>query len=91
MTCTPFRTPSGGAGFVCGRTRKRPERCQVIACKNEHAFLCDWPDKAKASGTCDKRLCRECTTREGDKDYCPLHAKERREAAARAGKYLPRN
>lgn len=77
MGCTrvSFQMSDGAraTGFVCtGRTRAR--RC--LFCGHKPAdLLCDWKVPGKKSGTCDRPMCLQCSTKPAEgKDLCPTHA-----------------
>lgn len=78
MPCEPIRaqlqdgTPI--VGVVCTRG-VRAKRC--VNCGKAADRLCDWKlTGPKAGKTCDRPVCRSCTTRPApDKDLCPAHAR----------------
>lgn len=84
MACNHVPIPGGGVAIVC--TSDRPKRC--TACGKRADRLCDWKVKGRRSGTCDKPMCRRCSTNpqeDREKDLCPEHADAyRRWRAARA-------
>ena len=70
MVCTVVPMPNGGNAIVCGPA----PRCK---CGNRATLLCDWKVPENKSGTCDAKLCKECTSSPApDKDLCPAHAAE---------------
>ncbi|MBB5715426.1 hypothetical protein FHS94_002272 [Sphingomonas aerophila] len=83
MPCQHVSMPGGGTAIVC--TSRTRQRC---ACGRPATLLCDWTVERQRSGTCDKPLCRTCSTSPApDKDLCAAHATEfTRWAAARAAK-----
>lgn len=58
----------GYKAIVCTRGA-RPIKC---ACGARANLLCDFPIDANGR-TCDKGICEEHTTKNGDLDYCALH------------------
>ena len=56
-----------------------PEEDRCEFCGKESTLLCDMPrmtvvtsvDFTRRVLTCDKRICRECTTRVREFDFCP--------------------
>lgn len=71
MTCTVVTLPTGERAIVCTTTRRR--RC---ACGRQAPLLCDWKVPARTSGTCDRPICRTCSTSPAEgKDLCPDHAR----------------
>lgn len=71
MSCHHYRSPDGTVNaIVCTKSRSRC--CSV--CGKRAGILCDFPDAARRSLTCDKPLCRGCA-RLGPRgqDYCPSH------------------
>lgn len=67
MACEHVTMPGGGTAIVCG-TRHR------CACGRRATLLCDWKVPTKKSGTCDRPLCRWCTTSPSEgKDLCREH------------------
>ena len=68
MACEHVSMPRGGTAIVCGTRR----RC---ACGRKATLLCDWKVESKKSGTCDKPICKWCTTVPAEgKDLCRAHA-----------------
>lgn len=64
MTCHRI-----GNAIVCTPTK----RCK---CGRRATLECDWKVPTRASGTCDKPICKRCTfSPAADKDLCPAHAK----------------
>jgi len=58
--------------IICSRGH-RPIRCK---CGKPGNLLCDYPITGGEQGrTCDKGICETHTTKIGDLDYCPVHAK----------------
>ena len=55
----------------------KEERCSF--CGKQATLLCDMPsmsivtsiDFKRTVFTCDKNICKDCTTRVGEFDYCP--------------------
>ena len=67
MTCHHVRLPGGTGAIVCGPTR----RC---SCGKPADLLCDWKVPTRASGTCDKPICRRCAASPArGKHVCPAH------------------
>ncbi len=61
-------------GIACGRGRRVPA-CSN-RCGRDGTQLCDYPLTGKQAGhTCDRRICKTCATKDGEKDFCPPHAK----------------
>lgn len=85
MTCTIVRALDGSRAIVC--SRRKTTRC---GCGQVAPLLCDWKVPGKRSGTCDRPVCRSCTTSPApDKDLCPEHAAQFAAwAAARRGKAM---
>ena len=61
------------------------QRCSICgALRAKAEFLCDMPiakiwntiDFNRAIQTCDKKLCRKCTTRVNGFDFCPVCIKK---------------
>jgi len=73
MPCQTVKLANGETAIVCtGRRRQR--KC---ACGNPATLECDFPTPHKASGTCDKPLCKRCAVRVGPNlDHCPDHPRE---------------
>jgi hypothetical protein len=79
MPCVPFEK-DGMRGFVCG-PRQKPKPCPCGSGKPA-TQLCDGQVEG---GTCDKPLCKACTTSpEAGKDFCPDHAPAAPVKAAKA-------
>lgn len=86
MTCTHTRLPDGTAAIVCSGPRTK-----FCSCGKPADLLCDWKVPTRASGTCDKPICRHCAARPArGKDICPAHTPALREwqraQAAREGR-----
>jgi hypothetical protein len=61
--------------IVCG-SRPRLMLCRCGSGKLPD-LLCDWKVPTKRSGTCDAKLCADCSDKPAaDKDLCPQHAAE---------------
>ena len=74
MPCSPVKLPDGTFVLV-HHEKPRPRACSVCKRKTSEYRLCDYPVTGFARKTCDAVLCSACTDRrEGNKDYCPLHA-----------------
>lgn len=72
MACNQVQLPDGSRAIVCGRERRQ----LCIECGRSATLLCDWKVPEHRSGTCDKPICRSCTTSPApDKDLCPTHAR----------------
>lgn len=70
MTCQHVRLPDGTPAIVCG-SKPRAPRC---SCGKPADLLCDWRVPTRASGTCDKPICRRCAASPArGKDICPAH------------------
>lgn len=66
------RQIDGMTVIVCARGDRR----QACRCGRPSTRLCDWPLRGKAEGrTCSAPLCDRCTSRRGEVDHCPAHAK----------------
>ena len=86
VPCETVTLPGGQTAIVCSRGRSRIKKCGV--CGRLSSRLCDF--KVGPSGTCDKPLCMQCTTRlPGDKDACPEHAQACLDACRRLGVEVP--
>lgn len=69
MACEHVTMPAGGRAIVCSSR----QRCD---CGRNSTLLCDWIVSGKKSGTCDKPICRWCTTSPAaGKDLCRAHAR----------------
>lgn len=70
MACENVTLPNGGRAIVCGTRGRRPIKC--CQCGRPGDRLCDWKVEG---GTCDKPICRGCSTSpKRGKDLCPAHA-----------------
>lgn len=68
-----------GGGFAHVRMSKTPAK-KCFVCGKPAGLLCDGPVASRRSGTCDRPLCDNCTTKTGpvqDADLCPEHAHAR--------------
>ena len=65
----------GNQGFiVCSSRRKSISKC--FYCGQSAELLCDYPleKQLRRSGTCDKKICSNCSDRVlEEKDYCKAH------------------
>ncbi len=67
MACNYFKIGKV-EGIICGRG---PRMHVCGNCGRPGDILCDYP---KGDGTCDRKLCRRCSTSVGpDRDYCRSH------------------
>lgn len=70
MACNVVQLPGGQTAFVCG-PRQKPKPCPCGSGKPA-TQLCDAPVEG---GTCDKPLCKACTSSpSAGVDHCPEHA-----------------
>lgn len=68
-------TSGGGVVFLCGRKLPKAPICEVCR-RFTSTLLCDGRESGKA-GTCDAKLCRECSVQRSSGAYtfdlCPKH------------------
>lgn len=69
MVCKIVKTDKVTA-FVCSRGFGN-NTCD--SCGAPSSLLCDFELKNASRATCDGKLCKSCTTKIEDKDYCPAH------------------
>jgi hypothetical protein len=66
-----------GVAIICrGHSSGKRARCGVGSCGRPHTRLCDFP--TRSGRTCDVKLCDLHTSRDGERDFCPFHARQLR-------------
>lgn len=93
MPCNRVDLGGGYSAIVCsGRPRAKP----CAYCRKPSTRLCDAPQEAPRTGTCDRPMCDGCTFREEpERDLCrqhrPASVTERPAMRMPFGKYGPKH